>query len=156
MFLKLLIASVIILVGMIVICRRVAKKKNQESKLRGIVFAGLALIVLIWWGFYGSSPERDTASIVLNESALSHYSVDQYPRFYENWGEEGVKRIAAQERIALEKISRQKLCDSVYVVGLAENQSTPPDNIVIFGNCENNYQFYVGPDGNILSYRKTH
>lgn len=156
MFTKLLIASVVILVAVVVVCKRLAKKKNQETKLRTAVFAGLAGAVLIWWGFYWSNPERDSGSIVLNESALSHYSIDQYPRFYENWGEEGIKRIKVQERVALEKISRQKLCDSVYVVGLAENQSTPPDNIVIFGNCENNYQFYVGPDGSILSYRKTH
>ncbi len=156
MFTKLLIASVVILVAVVVVCKRLAKQKNQEAKLRAVVFAGLAGIVMIWWGFYWSNPERDSGSIVLNESALSHYSIDQYPRFYENWGEEGIKRIEVQERVALEKITRQKLCDSVYVVGLAENQSTPPDNIVIFGNCENNYQFYVGPDGNILSYRKTH
>ncbi|NNA29901.1 hypothetical protein [Pseudomonas lundensis] len=156
MFMKLVMVSVVIVVAVVVVCKRLAKKKKQEAKLRAVVFAGMAAIALIWWGFYWSNPERDSGSIVLNESALSHYSIDQYPRFYEKWGEEGIKRIEDRERVALEKISSQKLCDSVYVVGLAENQSTPPDNIVIFGNCENNYQFYVGPDGNILSYRKTH
>ena len=156
MLVKLLIASVVILVGVIVICRRLAKKKNQESKLRGIVFAGLAAIVLIWWGFYWSNPERDAGSVVLNEDILIKYSVEDYPRYYENWGADGIKRIEARDRIALEKVSRQKRCDAVYALGLAENQSTPPDDIVIFANCENGYQFYVGPDGNILSYRKTH
>jgi len=155
MLVKLLIASAVILVGVIVICRRLAKNKNQESKLRGIVFAGLAAILLIWWGFYWSNPERDPDNVVLNEAALSQYSIDQYPRFYENWGEEGIKRIEAQERVALDKVSRQKRCDAVYVVGLAEKQSTPPNHIVVFANCENGYQFYVGPDGNLLSDRKT-
>lgn len=156
MFVKLLIASVVILIGVVLVCRRVAKKRNQEMKLRAIVCAGLAAIVLIWWGFYWSNPERDAGSVVVNEAVLSQYSIEQYPRFYESWGEAGIKRIELRERAALEKVSRQKRCDAVYVTGLAENQSTPPDNIVIFANCENGYQFYVGPDGNILSYRKTH
>ena len=156
MLVKLLIASVVILVGVIVICRRLAKKKNQETKLRGIVFAGLAAIVLIWWGFYWSNPERDAGSVVLNEDILIKYSVEDYPRYYENWGADGIKRIEARDRIALEKVSRQKRCDAVYAPGLAENQSTPPDDIVIFANCENGNQFYVGPDGNILSERKIH
>lgn len=156
MFLKLLIISVVILIAVIVVCRRLAKKRNQEAKLRAVVFAGVAGTVLFWWGLYWAAPERDTGSVIINESALSHYSIEEFPRFYENWGADGIKRIEARERVALEKVSRQKLCDSVYFVGLAENQSTPPDNIVIFANCENNYQFYVGPDGNILSYRKTH
>jgi hypothetical protein len=156
MFVKLLIASVVILIAVVLICRRIAKKKNQETTLRAVVFTGVAAIALIWWGFYWLDPERDVGSVVLNESVLSQYSVEQYPRFYENWGAEGIKRIEARERVSLEKVSRQKRCDAVYVVGLAEKQSTPPDNIVIFANCENGYQFYVGPDGNILSYRKTH
>ena len=156
MFTKLLIASVVIVVAVVVVCKRLAKQKNQEAKLRAVVFAGLVGIVLIWWGFYWSNPERDSGGIVFNEAILIKYSVEDYPRYYEKWGAEGIKRIEAHDRIALEKVSRQKRCDAVYVLGLAENKSTPPDDIVIFANCENGNQFFVGPDGNILSERKIH
>lgn len=156
MFVKLLIASLVILIGVVLVCRRVAKKRNQEMKLRAIVCAGLAAIVLIWWVFYWSNPERDAGSVVLNEAILIKYSIEDYPRYYENWGADGIKRIEAHDRVALEKVSRQKRCDAVYALGLSEFQSTPPDDIVICANCENGNQFYVGPDGNILSERKIH
>lgn len=151
---KLSVFSVMALVAMIVICEKIAKKKRStERALRAVVF-GTALPILAWWVFYWSSPERETGSYEVDYSLLNKYTEDQFPRFFEQWGKDGVLRIEASDRAALEKVTKQKKCDSIDYVGLAERESIPPETIVSFANCSNGYQFYVGPDGQIIRYRK--
>lgn len=148
--------SIVLGIVAALLCEKIAKKPNTERTLRTVVFGTALIIITAWWFFYWGSPEREPGSYKVNYSLLTTYTEEQYPRFFEKWGKDGVLRIEARDRIALEKVSRQKKCDAVYHVGLAERESTPPEDIVIFANCDNGYQFYVGPDGEILKYRKVH
>lgn len=101
------------------------------------------------------SSERDDKDVVINESVLSTYSVEQYPKTFKIWGEAGVERIKAAERAALFKAAKQKKCDRVEYVGLSEKFSSPPSSIVVFADCANRWRFYIDQRSEILSDERT-
>lgn len=153
MFWKLCVFTVVAFVGVSLIGGRIAKTPKSEGKLRVLAIGSLLACLFAWWLLYWSNPERDDA-VLVDYSLLTNYTLDQYPRIYSRWGEDGIARIKEMERQSLEKVSRQKKCGVVEHVGLAERQSNQIADVVIFVNCDSGYQFYVGPDGNIVSYRK--
>ncbi|NMY31909.1 hypothetical protein HBR94_10405 [Pseudomonas sp. WS 5412] len=99
--------------------------------------------------------ERADSEVVIDESALSTYSKEHYPKTYEQWGESGVDRIKAVERSALMKAAKQRICDRVEYVGLSEQLSSPPSKIVVYADCLNRWRFYIDGDSNILSSERT-
>jgi hypothetical protein len=54
----------------------------------------------------------------------------------------GVKKIDALRKQAAFKAAQSRECDSVGISELSSARSSPPDNIVIFVDCENNKRFY--------------
>lgn len=110
-----------------------------------------ALLILAGCG----GAERDDKDVVIDESALSTYSPEQYPKTYRAWGEAGVERIKTAERGALWKAAKQHKCDRVEYVGFSEKFSRPPSEIVVFADCANRWRFYINQDSKILSDEKT-
>lgn len=99
--------------------------------------------------------ERPDSEIVIDESALSTYSKDHYPKTYAQWGDAGVERIKLVERQALIKAAKQKKCDEVEYVGLSDQLSSAPSNIVVYADCRNRWRFYVDQNSKILSSERT-
>lgn len=113
---------------------------------------GLAAFVAIGLGaakvYYGNSgsvtASAESQPAPIDEAALSNYNRANYPRTYEAWGEDGIERIKERERAAANHVARSGQCDLVTYVGLSEKESSPPDEIVVYVDCENKTRFYVG------------
>ncbi|EQM71865.1 hypothetical protein L682_29135 [Aquipseudomonas alcaligenes OT 69] len=113
---------------------------------------GLAAFVAIglfavkaYYGSSGSIPvTTEPHAAPIDDAALSKYSRANYPRTYEVWGDEGVERIKKREIAAANHVARSGQCDRVTYVGLSENESSPPDEVVVYVDCENKNRFYVG------------
>lgn len=99
--------------------------------------------------------ERPDSEVVIDESALSVYSKEHYPKTYQQWGDGGVERIKAAERGALLKAAKQLKCDKVEYVGLSEQMSNPPSKIVVYADCLNRWRFYIDQNSEILSSERT-
>ncbi len=99
--------------------------------------------------------ERPDSEVMIDESALSVYSKEHYPKTYQHWGESGVERIKASERSAFLKAAKQLKCDKVEYVGLSEQMSSPPSKIVIYADCLNRWRFYIDQNSEILSSERT-
>lgn len=99
--------------------------------------------------------ERPDSEVVIDESALSVYSKEHYPKTFQKWGDAGVERIQAVERTALFKAAKQLKCDKVEYVGLSEQMSSPPSKIVIYADCLNRWRFYIDRNSEILSSERT-
>lgn len=91
------------------------------------------------------APPEPKGPAPISPSAFNKYTADQYPRTVKQWGAEGVKRIEAHERAAADLIATSPKCDEVAMIGLSEQRSSPPVNIVVFVDCTNGERFYVGP-----------
>lgn len=111
------------------------------------------LIALVIAGCGGS--ERSDSEVVIDESVLSVYSKEHYPKTYQQWGDSGVERIKAAERLALLKATKQLKCDRVEYVGLSEQMSNPPLKIVVYADCLNRWRFYIDQNSEILSSERT-
>ncbi|MDU9415572.1 hypothetical protein [Pseudomonas sp. zfem005] len=98
--------------------------------------------------YYGNSGSlavtSESQAAPIDEDALSNYSRANYPRTYDAWGEDGVDRIKERERAAANHVARSGQCDRVTYVGLSEKESSPPNEIVVYVDCENKNRFYVG------------
>ena len=105
----------------------------------------LFILPLVIYGC-GSS-ERPDSEVVVDESALSVYTRENYPRTFQKWGDSGIERIKNVERAALFKAGKQTRCDQVEYVGLSEKLSNPPDK----SSCMQ----IAGIDGGITSMRAT-
>ncbi|MNG14171.1 hypothetical protein D3C84_979050 [compost metagenome] len=88
------------------------------------------------------APTRQPAPIL--DHALSNYTPEQYPKTYATWGVDGIERIKEMEKAAAQHVARSSDCDRVDYVGLSENRSSPPSNIVVYIDCSNRNRFYVG------------
>lgn len=99
--------------------------------------------------------ERPDEEVVIDESALSVYSRDHYPKTYDRWGVAGVERIKKVERAALLKAGKQRKCDRVEYVGLSEQLSNPPDNVVVYADCLNRWRFYINDENHIVQSERT-
>ena len=101
-----------------------------------------------------STENNDVVSIKSNESSALpkpisenpywNYTKSDFPRYFEQWGESGVKKISEIERLAVHKIANtQNSCDRISMVGLSENKSIPNEKIVVFVDCDNSERFYL-------------
>jgi hypothetical protein len=92
------------------------------------------------------SPSTDTPrqAAPIASGALSTYTPHAYPKTFAAWGDEGVRRISEMERKAAEHVASSPGCDRVELVGLSEQRSHPPSEIVVYVDCANRNRFYVG------------
>ena len=80
----------------------------------------------------------------INEFAYSKYTKDQFPRLYATWGDDWVGKLPEFERQAAQKIANESnSCDSIDMVALSENRSTPQKEAIFFVDCANGERFYV-------------
>lgn len=93
-----------------------------------------------------SSPDTPRAAATIAAGALSTYTPGTYPKTFAAWGEEGVRRISEMERKAAEHVANSPACDRIELVGLSEQRSVPPSEIVVYVDCANRNRFYVGAD----------
>lgn len=93
-----------------------------------------------------SGPVRDIPRPVASiaPGALSTYTPRDYPSTYATWGEDGVRKISQMERMAAEHVAKSVACDRIELVGLSEQRSRPPSEIVVYVDCANRNRFYVG------------
>lgn len=108
----------------------------------------ILVLILIIFAFilYKCSPRGsdDSSPKPISEYVYTKYTKDQFPRLYENWGEDWVIKIAELERQAVYKIaSEHNSCDSIEMAALSENKSTPKKEAVFFIDCANGERFYV-------------
>lgn len=136
------------------LCREFAKTPGSERLLRWTLGIGAAVIGGMWWGAFFYFGERSDSEVVVDQSYLSSYPKEQYPKTYEVWGNAGVERIKAVERVALIKAAKQRKCDKVEYVSLSERLSQPPFGIVVFVDCKNQWRYYIDQDNEILSIEK--
>ncbi|WP_110740950.1 MULTISPECIES: hypothetical protein [unclassified Pseudomonas] len=99
--------------------------------------------------------ERPDSEVVVDESALSVYTRENYPKTFQKWGESGIERIKKVERTALFKASKQNRCDQVEYVGLSEKLSSAPDKIVVYADCRNRWRFYIDEGDEIIQSERT-
>lgn len=136
-----------------------AKAPKKTSRVTWLVLIVIAL--LVYQAVSNDAPPKPAAQAAapvakappkpkgpapIDPSAFNKYTVDQYPRTVKQWGAEGVKRIEAHERAAADLIATSPKCDEVSMIGLSEQRSSPPGNIVVFVDCSNGERFYVGPN----------
>ena len=86
------------------------------------------------------------AAAPISEHAFSNYTKESYPKTFDKWGSAGVERIKSLERVAATRASESSSCDVVDYVGLSDQRSSPPTNIVVFVDCKNSQRFYVSED----------
>lgn len=80
----------------------------------------------------------------ISEYAYTKYSKDQFPKTYSNWGDEWVAKFPEFEKQAANKIASEvNSCDSIEMVALSDNKSTPKKEAVFFVDCSNGERFYV-------------
>lgn len=93
-----------------------------------------------------SMPELSSGPAPIRSGALDSYTKATHPKIYAKWGAEGAKKIEAHQKLAADLIATSDRCDAVSIVGLSEQRSSPPSNIVVFVDCENGQRFYIGPN----------
>ncbi|MFT0518166.1 hypothetical protein [Pseudomonas faucium] len=114
------------------------------------------LLILLPLAIYGcGNSERPDSDVVVDESALSVYTRENYPKTYNSWGESGIERIKKVERSALLKAGKQVRCDQVEYVGLSEQLSMAPERIVVFADCRNRWRYYIDEDNKIVQSERT-
>ncbi|WP_333666011.1 hypothetical protein [Acinetobacter guillouiae] len=111
------------------------------------------LILSIFVGLFGCSKKVEDTTTVSSESTLpkhisehayNEYTIDQFPRLYEKWGKDWIVKISELEKKAANKIANENnSCDSIDMVALSENKSTPKKEAVFFVDCINGERFYV-------------
>ncbi|KKW75752.1 hypothetical protein AAV97_18375 [Acinetobacter sp. Ag2] len=80
----------------------------------------------------------------ISEYAYNNYTEDQFPKMYKKWGVEWMSKFSDLEHKAANKIANENnTCDSIEVVALSENRSTPKKEAVFFVDCLNGERFYV-------------
>ncbi|ENW29368.1 hypothetical protein PFCIP103579_3122 [Prolinoborus fasciculus] len=116
--------------------------------MKKIILLALA-IGLLGCGGEVESPKKSNTSEQsgpkkISQYAYNNYSIDQFPRLYAEWGEDWVKRISELEKQAVQKIANEpNTCDSIDMVALSDNRSTPKKEAVFFVDCVNGERFYV-------------
>lgn len=93
----------------------------------------------------GKQPDTPIAkSKPISQYAFTKYDKQNYPRIYQQWGNDWISKLEAHERASAEKIANSdNACDSVDYVGLSEEKSTPKKEIVVFVDCANGKRFFV-------------
>lgn len=90
----------------------------------------------------------------ISAHAYSNYTYDQYPRTFDKWGEDWVRKISDVEHGAAEKIANDpNTCDIIDYVGLSDNKSIVKQKIVVFVDCRNGDRYYVS-DNEVNDSRK--
>jgi hypothetical protein len=80
----------------------------------------------------------------ISEYAYTNYSKDQFPKTYAQWGEDWISKISNFEKQVAQKIANESnTCDSIEMVSLSDNKSTPKKEAVFFVDCANGERFYV-------------
>ncbi|MFW1645009.1 hypothetical protein [Acinetobacter guillouiae] len=80
----------------------------------------------------------------ISEYAFNSYTEEQFPKMYKKWGAEWMSKFSDLEHKAANKIANENnTCDSIEVVSLSENKSTPKKEAVFFVDCLNGERFYV-------------
>ena len=92
-----------------------------------------------------SDPSNNTFVIKeMDPLIFTSYNKENFPRTYEVWGVDGIKRIEQLERDAAFKISTEKNnCNYIEMVALSENKSIPKKEAVVFIDCANRERFYI-------------
>ncbi|MDM1760707.1 hypothetical protein [Acinetobacter sp. 251-1] len=92
-----------------------------------------------------SDPSNNTFVIKeIDPLIFTSYNRENFPRTYEVWGVDGIKRIEQLERDAAFKIStEQNNCNYIEMVALSENKSNPKKEAVVFIDCANRERFYI-------------
>lgn len=113
--------------------------------MKKIVFLALAVALVGCGGNKTDSASGDDKlPKPISENPYWNYTKEDFPRYFEQWGEGGVKKISEIERLAVQKIANShNSCDRISMVGLAENRSIPNEKIVVFVDCDNEERFYV-------------
>lgn len=110
------------------------------------------IFLVLLAGLVGCSREESTVSPEsindlpkpISEYVYTKYTKDQFPRLYQNWGDEWVAKISELEKKAVHKIANERnSCDSIEMAALSENKSTPKKEAVFFIDCANGERFYV-------------
>ncbi|RNF61662.1 hypothetical protein [Pseudomonas putida] len=148
------VATAVVVIFVIGLCREFAKARGSEKLLRWTLGLGCLFVGAMWLGAFALFGERSDVDVSIDSDVFSSYSKDQYPKTYQAWGESGVERIKLVERAAALKGAKQRKCDRVEYVGLSERMSVPPYNIVVFVDCQNLWRFYVNQDEEILVTEK--
>ncbi|TCM63815.1 hypothetical protein EC844_11929 [Acinetobacter calcoaceticus] len=108
----------------------------------------LAIIVGLVGCGKSEDPEKgqsvNTLPKPISDDPYWKYTKEDFPRYFEQWGEDGVKRISEIERAAVAKIANtQNSCDRISMAMLSEDRSTPKSNVVVIVDCDNKQRFYV-------------
>lgn len=111
----------------------------------------LALVIcLIGCGGDPENPKNNNNKIdgrvskPISEYAYTEYSRDQFPKTYAQWGDDWISKISSFEKQVAQKIANESnACDSIEMVSLSDNKSTPKKEAVFFVDCANGERFYV-------------
>lgn len=127
--------------------------------MKKLLTVGLACFILVACGAEGEKITNsnqntqmqnriDDAPIVkskpISQYAFTEYDKQNYPRIYQQWGNDWISKLEAHERAAAEKIANSdNACDSIDYIGLSEEKSTPRKEMVVFVDCANGERFFV-------------
>lgn len=101
----------------------------------GAVIALFALAALTREG-----PKQRATPAPVAEGATSAYTQESYPDLFKAWGADGVARIERARAGGAKVAARDPKCDRVDAVDIAQQQSHPPDLIILFAICANWYK----------------
>lgn len=73
---------------------------------------------------------------------FSDYRPDQWPDLNNLLGRDGIVRLQAFEKKAVEDLYNNKDCDKPYSNGVSMERTTA-DNVVVFFDCNNGNRFYI-------------
>ena len=107
------------------------------------VMTGFA--VLMVFGMFSKQavqPGKQPAAADIDKNVYQPYSRSFYPKTFEQWGDDWVKRIDKARIKAAERAARSPECDRVEVSELADAKSTIQSSFVIFVDCRNSKRFY--------------
>ena len=150
-------AGVILLIGSVLafpfIRKMIIEKKPNISNQVLKILSGI-LIVL---GFVLSSSSSESESKVTatdsSEPDVSspkdysdvvyEYTEKEYPKAYEEWGEDWINKINQSMLPAVQTIAKEKKCDEPEVMAISENESVIQEKAVLFVDCSNKNRFFI-------------
>ena len=103
-------------------------------------------VLMVFTMFAGRGVQQpgssNTATAEIDKNVYQPYSRSFYPKTFEQWGDDWVKRIDKARIKAAERAAMSPECDRVEVSELADAKSTIQSSIVIFVDCRNSKRFY--------------
>lgn len=79
----------------------------------------------------------------IDSNVYDPYTSKAYPKTFKSWGKKGVAKINKYRVLAAEMAIKNPQCDFVETAELSDNRSSPPNEIVIFVDCQNGQRFYL-------------